>query len=660
MARVGISTEFLDGRLSTLASLPEDVTLIVARSTSGPSNQIYNVSSTEAAKQTFGTNSPLVQLMKHAYAGGASAVALYRVGGAPASIENLFGEYTTLRTTAETVNAGATLKVYAGPRANDPENTIVVVYEGSKIVYSNAPGNEIDLGVVRLDGFDAKAFPYTIGELGSPVAFKEVPQAIRAKEVQTAVGDGTIKAVTLLKAPEKVLQVLVTTKADITSEAKFTLVDKVVTLDTAPAKDDVIQVVYTTAVDAEALGITYKAGEDNLGATYNKLYELYDTAFVELEVYNITSIVIEDLFDAPNIASGVTEGDRLSYVIRTEDEDGFKYEWADTKYVYQLLTNPAQTTTDPAKAALDTNGAPIIVKQFNEVDFAHRLGMWAWTQSNIAHYVNGVIGPVGPKANYTLAIKRWVGSAPIKDAEGNVLQNGKGLLGNRFLAGSTAQRGGFYATDSGYPDGVALLDSGNVVVDIGKHLSIPIMPVYLATDFYTPTGATIVSAAASYAGLLSQVNPGDSTTNILMPGVAPLFRLKANQIQALANTGYVVFEEKEQALYVYSGELATREESDYDYISTAIALTATMRRLRSVINPYIGRGISETMMAALYDAIYENLRDSATQGYINGFSFNLFGSGPHNLRVVLNIRPKYELRDVSITIGLLDPENYSL
>ncbi len=659
MSRVGITTEILDGKLSPRVSLPEDVVLVVSRATSGPTNQLYSVSDTETAKQIFGDNSPIIHLMRHAFAGGADNVALYRIGGRQASIENLFGEFTALRTTDASVGADRDLTVYAGPRYNDPDTSIVIVYKGNKIVYSNSPGQEIDLGYVSLDGFDADDFPYLIGSLKAPVPFKDVVSKLAVKNIEAFTGDGT-KVEFTLKAAGEVVQVVKTKGTTITNVNNFTATGTKLTLTEAPAAGEVVQVVYASAAKGND-DITYQAGEDNIGANLNKLYELYDTALVDLEAYDTFSIVIEDLFAARNIASGDDESeDRLLYVRREEEEDGFKYTWSDHRLVYQSQADQTKTTPDPALAALDTNGLPIVVETYNEVDFAHRLATWAWTQSDIGHYVNGVIGPRGPKANYTVAINRWVGTVPKRDIYNNIIANGTGLLGNRFMAGSVNQKAGFYATDTGYPDGDPLTDSSGVIVDIGKHLSIPVVPVYMAADLYSANGAQARSSAAAYAGLITTVSPGDSTTNINLPGVTPLFRLKANKVQALSDAGYVVVEDLSKGLTVYSGELATNDASDYDYVSTAIAITYVLKNLRAVIDPYIGKGISATMLAALHNAIDMKLKESIELGYINGFEFNLLGTNANNLKLPLSIRPKHELRNVNIVVSLAEQDLYSL
>ena len=74
MSFVGMSTEILDGKLNPKPSLPEDVTLIIDRAFDGPSNELFFVTDTEQAKVIFGKNSPIIQGMRHAYAGGSTNV----------------------------------------------------------------------------------------------------------------------------------------------------------------------------------------------------------------------------------------------------------------------------------------------------------------------------------------------------------------------------------------------------------------------------------------------------------------------------------------------------------------------------------------------------------------------------------------------------------
>ena len=133
MAKIGFSAEILDGKLNRRVTLPEDVVVCVSRAVSGPSNSIYSVSDTEAANRIFGSSSPVIQLMNGALANGAPSVAIYRIGGGEAKVENLFGEYTALRTVDASVRADTDLKVYAGLLEGNADFSVFVVYRNGSI-----------------------------------------------------------------------------------------------------------------------------------------------------------------------------------------------------------------------------------------------------------------------------------------------------------------------------------------------------------------------------------------------------------------------------------------------------------------------------------------------------------------------------------------------
>ena len=671
MSTVGMSTEILDGKLSPKPNLPEDVTLIIDRAFDGPSNELFLVTDTEKAKVIYGKTSPIIQSMRHAYSGGATNVVLYRIGGSGSSVDNLFGPYTTIKTTSQKIGAGSTLKVYAGPRPSDPTRSIVTVTDGAKIVYSNAPGQSLDLDVVSVEGFDPLNFPYQVGTPTAPVALADVVANIKLKgsESFTATADqvnfeltAPVSDITLVtKTVGLVTTVIPATDytVEVTGETATGI-----TLTTGAALDDVIEIqtlTLATGADLEELEITYTAAKDSMNTSLNKLYELYDQAFVDLETVDVFGIVIADLFNARNIAAGDNDtSDRLTYTSRTDGDYGFTYEWSTSKFIYKLATDELLTTTDPALAAVDDLGQPVVVKQFHEVDFAHRLASWCNAQTTASTYINGNIGVKGPVAEYTVAINRWIGKAPVYNIYGTIIENGEGLLGNRFMAGTTSRAPGFYATDSGYPDGNPVYDSSGVIVDIGKYLSVPIMPVYITSESFSGDQVFVRSASAVYAGLVTQINPGDSTTNQVVPSVTASFKLKQGKIEALSELGYVVFEEKAKGLTVYSGDLATQSTSDYDYISTAIAVTYVLNRLKIVTDPYIGRGMSNTLMAALYNAIDVELKSAITRGYINGYNFNLLSGGPHELQLPLTLQPKSELRSISMVLSLSENNSFSV
>ena len=663
MANVGLSTEILDGKLNPKTNIPEGVVLVIDRAYDGPSDELFLVTETERAKLIYGTNSPIIQGMRHAYAGGATDVMLYRVGGNGAKINNLFGAYTLLETNSQKVGAGSNIKVYAGPRVTNPEKSVLVITEGNKIVYSNAPGKNIDLGVVNVEGFDADNFPYQIGTITEPVILSDITKNINKKGSESFTATDLQTTFTLAATVTSVTSVTKTVGNIVTTipSSAYTLVGTAgaytgVTLTTGVAEDDVIDIsTLTKLTDLEVtdLEVSYSAAKDSMNVSLNKLYELFDSAFVNLENVDIFSVILPDLFNVRNIVDGSDDSaDRLTYVKRSETETGYEYTWSNNKYIYQLATDESLTTTDADLAAIDDLGQPIVKEQYNEVDFAHRLGTWAYAQSSSSTFINANIGVKPPVANYTVAINRWVGTAPTKDIYGTIIENGTGLLGNRFMAGTTTRGAGFYATESGFPDGIPKYDTSGVIVDIGKFLSINVMPVYITSESFTGNTVNIRSAAATYAGLVNTVQVGDGTTNRVLPNVTALFRLKQSKIQALSSLGYVALEEKTKGLTVYSGDLATQSVSDYDYISTAISVTYVLGRLKVITDPYIGRGISNTLMAAMYNAIDVELKSAVTLGYINGYNFNLIGQSANELQLPLTLQAKDELRAISLVLSL--------
>ncbi len=671
MANVGLSTEILDGKLNPKTNIPDGVVLVIDRAYDGPSDELFLVTDTQKAKVIYGANSPIIQGMRHAYAGGATDVMLYRIGGSGAIINNIFGDYTLLETVSSKVGAGVDLKVYAGPRQTNTEKSTLVITQGTKVVYSNAPGKAIDLGIVNVEGFDADTFQYQIGTLSEPVAFAEVINNVNKKGSETFTATASQTAFTFNATVTSVGTVTKTVGSVTTviPSSAYTLVGTAgaytgLTLTVGADEDDIVEVATLTKLtptELTAEEITYTAAKDSMNVSLNKLYELFDTAFINLENVDIFSVLHPDLFNVRNIADGSDDSsDRLTYVQRTETETGFTYKWSDHKYIYQLATDVTLTTTDPDLAALDDLGQPLVKEQYNEVDFAHRLGMWAYSQSSASTFINANIGVRPPVANYTIAINRWLGKAPTKDIYGNIIENGTGLLGNRFMAGTTTRSAGFYATDTGYPDGAPKYDTGDVLVDLGKFLSINVMPVYISAESLTGNQVNVRSAAGVYAGLVNTVTVGDSTTNQVLPNVTALFRLKQSKIQELSDLGYVALEEKTKGLTVYSGDLATQPTSDYDYISTAIAVTYVVGRLKVITDPYIGRGISSTLMAALYNAIDVELKAAVALGYINGYNFNLIGRTANELSLPLTLQAKDELRSISMTLALSENALISL
>lgn len=676
--RVGINTEITDQNLLNKTALPKNISVVIDRAFSGPSNTLYLARDFKIASALYGERSPIIQLAKDVLAGSGenATIALYRIGGQAGILKNIFGEYTEIATSAETVGAGQDLAVYVGPRPNDASKYCVIITKLStdQIVFSNVPGSQINTREVIVEGFNDSYIPYRVGSVTEPVALTEVASNLlhSITEVFTAT-NGTTSTFMLDAPVVDATSNLVASK----SSGPFTTIVPVTkvlsggnvtgfSISTPLSVGDVLTWTYTKPLTPQELvesEVVFTSGKNSLTAGLNELYELYDTAFEDLENVRASTVTIRDLFNCKNIAAGDDEStDRLTYLKRTESDEGFNYEWSSVKFLYEPAA-PGPLTTDPLLAQVDDNGRPIVAEAYNEVDFAHRLATWAYSNSTTSDYIHAVIGCVPPKATSTLAVKRWLGSLPIKDIYGSIVEDGTGLLGNRFMSGTIQRTGGFFATDSGYPDGTILTDSFGAVVDIGKYLSIATLPCYLAGDLISGRTTPLSpprSFAGSYAGLITQVTPGDSTTNQVFNQVVPLFNVKDSIANKLSALGYVVLTEKQKGVTVYSGDLATSEASDFDYISTALAISEVLRRLEVVIDPYLGRGLDLPLAAALNNSVDSELKAAAGLGIINGYEFVINRVGANNLAINLKITPKEELRAVSVTLALSPDTTFNL
>ena len=52
------------------------------------------------------------------------------------------------------------------------------------------------------------------------------------------------------------------------------------------------------------------------------------------------------------------------------------------------------------------------------------------------------------------------------------------------------------------------------------------MPVFITSEAYTSEPVFVKSCSSAYAGLVTRVTVGDSTTNLILPNVTAQFRLK--------------------------------------------------------------------------------------------------------------------------------------
>lgn len=644
----GTSIEVLDGNLSNNIAIPEDTVLIVDRAYTGPVGRLYYVSAAKDAATVFGSDSPLIKSMQRAFTGGAKNVALYRVGGKVASIENIFGLGTSLETAEASSVASTGLSVYIGPEPINPSLNSVIIYRNSRIIYSNVLGGEVDQGLVYVDGFNKLANEPQVGSFNDPVPLALVVQNLGTRVVIT---DSDVKTITIpagdvALVSDHGLTVKVNGRAVRATDVTFDKVAGTVSFVTAETTFTV-EVSYVkkyTPTELEDLEITFGDGEDLVEASWKDYYEAFDQALDDIQRVSLRTVAIGDVFNVPNLVNGDTDADRLEYLNVEVDESGEKvFEWSTNRYLYR---KGATTTTDISEADLTSNGQPIVVKQFHEVDFTHRVGMWGFERTEDGIYPNIMVGVLGPRAYNSKYVNLWVGKEPTYNLDGKIIVNGSGLLGHRYMVGTINRTGGYFATDNGFPDGTPVTDSNGFIVDLGKYLSI------VASQVTNSAGSLVVSSAASYAGLAATVTPGDSTTNQAVPGVTLLTDLKRARLKQLQAAGYVVLENRSKGVTIVSGDLASRLTSDYRYLSTSIVMNYIAADIAEVCDPFIGKGIDGTSKVALHTALHTRFQQRQRQGFFIDYLMQLRQVAPNVIDVAYTITAKDELRQVSNSIKL--------
>lgn len=666
--------EIIDGSLRPVASLPKDLVLIIERAYTGPTNTVYLVQDLAEAKMIYGDKSPIINLATRTRAGRAANIALFRIGGGAFEYINIFGEDTSLRLTDQSVNAADNLKVYVGPEPKNAARQCVIIFEGSRIIYSNVLGGEINSSKVLVDGFDKITNTVSVGSVATPVPFKEIISSLGGAAATTVattketvdVEDWIgipVASITGFDAKTSSLNTVKLTTLEgavvpytVTADQTTLLINKFVdgTSETTPVATSLNVAFFKglTAPEVKKLGITYVEGKDSLNATAKELYEALDGALEQLELLPTKALVVGDLFNVASVANGpVDSGNKLEYVLKGEDEDGYTtYEWSKDKYFYKTVNATSQevgTSPDISKAALDINGQPIIVKEYNEVDFVHRLGMFAYTKLEDGDFLNIIVGVKGPANMSPRALTNWIGTTPLRDMQGNIVENGTGLLGHRLMVGTTSYRGGYFATSNGFVDGDTLTDRTGFPVDLGKHLSIVVSQVASLTST-----DSVTSAAAAYAGLVSTLTPGDSTTNLAVPNLFLVSNVKESKKQELSRAGYVVFSDKPKGLTVYSGDVATRDNSDFDYISTAVAISEISKLITETTEPYIGKGLDIITITALKTALTSALANAQREGWMISYEFKIRRDGPNSLLIPFVIETRDELRKINNIVRL--------
>jgi hypothetical protein len=656
-----ISVELQDGNLRIDKTPKGPVTLIVGTATDGPNETQYLVTDSNAAASIFGSTSPLIQRLSEAKLGGTKNIILYRVGGVSASINGLTGTTSEFSTKEANVISNEKYQVYIGPNPDGvTSGAVMIIFNGPIIVYSNVPTASVDSGLFNIIGFDTTT-TVIVGTPTAPVELEEVIASTANSGSYAAVGDASTVAYTFYtdtsvagtSSPTITSVKVGATVMDpstyvLSSTGSAPTIAHILTFNVAPASLAAISIKFTHPVTV--VGATYTAGADNIGCSWQKYYELLDTAYDDLETTIATEAYVDRaILDAPNRADGSSALDKLDYLNINTTSGSKVYTWSANKIDYQLGASVTQTASLADK---DGNGQPIIVTKYSEVNFAHQLGTWCYNITLDDRFILASIGTSLPVTTNTAGLATWIGALPQTDYLGNITADGSGLLGNKFMTGTTTHSPGFFLTDTGLVEGNVQTDTNGHPVDLGKYISIVAGVVVTPNSATIGTIAAMVNGASIYASLVSTIAPGNSTTNTIVNGVALPFVIKKTKLDELTFAKYVTFTNTANGVSVVSGSLPT-VNSDYTYISTSIIIASIVTQIRTKLQPYLGRGINQALIAAAKTAVEAILQAAVEDGAIINYIFSVLpGATVFSLSIPLKIVPTFELREVTIPISL--------
>lgn len=644
----GTTVELLDGNTTSVSGLTQPIALVIGRAYSGPTDTPVVINDSVAAVNKFGSGSPLIDAATRVKAGGIPTVIVYRVGGKGAELKNFAGTGSSIKTVELSKTAASKLRIYVGPSEANPAVKVLIVFygtTGNKIVYSNVPGAEVDIGYVTVENF-SNTTTTVIGSPTDPVLMSNVTTNGLYQDSTTAhTIAGGVKTWTLSSAtPSNFKKINSVTKngTPITTGYTYAVTGNTINFTaTDGVNDDVYVVSYT--ISAPVVGVTYISGDDALSCSKNEYYELVDKALRESETTVAEYVYVEGaILDEENIADGSTATDKLTYLNLTEEDGEFTYEWSSVKKLYKM----GSTTTEDVNLADKTlSGQPVVLKEYNEVNYAHRIGMFCQSVAENDGFILATIETKAPVDFTVKSVSKMVGVLPTyDDASGLIIANGSGLLGNKFMVGTTSRDKGFFATDNGFPDGNTLVDSGGKAIDIGKFLSVvPSMVTYSSKNS---------SAAAHYLGIIGSTVVGNSTTNRTVPNVTLPFQIKKTKLDELTGKGYVTLVSKSDGIKVVSGELATSDSSDYQYVSTALIVQDIVTKVRKAGDAYVGKGLTQVMINALRTSIDTIIRAATSDQLIESSSYTVNITGIGKISIPMSLTTTNELRQIYIPISL--------
>lgn len=309
-------------------------------------------------------------------------------------------------------------------------------------------------------------------------------------------------------------------------------------------------------------------------------------------------------------------------------------------------------------------------------NFAYQLAQACSDMSFQQNECFGVINMI-PAASGTLqGVATYIGTAPTTNpATGAILTSGTGLLSMPYMVGAPSGvpaytilpgfwGSNFPVTSANYGlpplnKSEVLLDRKGNQVDLGKFIDIVAEePTYSNAAFQAENITTYNGLGASaYAGLISTLVPQNSATNKVVNGLSGLRYFKSlHQLDLLDGARYITFRNTNRGVVVTDDPTAARPSSDFARRSTMRIVSAVMKLVRLVSDPYIGEANNAAAQNALHSAIDAQLKSFVSQGALNAYDFSISSSPTDavlgNIYIYLTLVPAFEIHNITAIVVL--------
>lgn len=613
----------LDGGLRVSQSDEAPVILLLGTADKGVGDELFDARDTAAARQQFGGSSELYQGLVEArrgYGEGAN-IRLFRIGTSPAQLlisgANAEKVKVIPRDRIATINSEYRVSF----DASDNKNYLWVYNENGSLVYSNAPANRVDVGVIEIRG--------DLADISGAQSFGDPSAGSYADSVP--MGSGTL-----------------------TSGAVFTDA--------------------TIGFDADNLRARYEALDDAYRLLDAENFDIVAPLGVHADDPNVAFFVSGtggreyprepwQSRDNPQVwGSGTLGWFKKTAPTRSSTTGEWTYQWADDIVLSGVGSDPT----------MHANGWETpderIADGYHEVSFAYQLANFCYQHTKNQSTCIGMIGFRAPVSYYQGDLHNWAGERPVKDAAGTITTDGFGLAGFYETAGasatvlnalchdkSTGRSPGFFATDSEYKDGSAKVDSGGYPIDIGAYISlVGDSPLHLNSIIGT-VGYT-ESAAAYYAGLVAQLDEKTAPTNQLAQGIRVPYKLGKRRLDDLVASKMTMMVQRRDGAYVVDAPTAATDASDYRRLSTVRIVSLVERKVRKVGEQFIGQVASDAIKEGFRSQLEESLQDLQIRGYLKSYRFTVDATrveeilGKLNVKLVLVV--PHEIRQIFYTVSL--------